>query len=129
MGSLRVQFELLPEPASAGAGRRAVSRVLNEWGLSAEVVDDAVLIVSELVTNAVRHAPSRDRLSLDLSLTGGVLHVSLSDSSHQAPRWRTPSGQDEGGRGIGIVDTLSARWGVAERPVGKTLWFEIDLPT
>ena len=127
MGSLRAQFDLLPEPASAGAGRRAVTQVLTDWGISAETVGDAVLVVSELVTNAVLHAPSGHTLSLEVSMSGRVLRVSLSDSSPASPRWRSPSGQDEGGRGIGILDTLSTRWGVAERPGGKALWFEIDL--
>ena len=127
MGTLQAQFVLLSEPASAGAGRRAVSQVLAHWGVAAEIVSDAVLVVSELVTNAVLHAPGSAALTLDLALAAGVLRVALSDSNPAPPRRRTPSRQDEGGRGIGILDTLASRWGVADRPGGKALWFEIDL--
>ena len=125
--SLRAHLDLLPEPASAGAGRRAVAEVLTDWGLPQETVSDAMLVVSELVTNAVLHAPATDPLGLDLSVVGGVLRVALSDGSARHPRRRTPTGQDEGGRGIGILDALASRWGVNDLSGGKSMWFEIDL--
>jgi anti-sigma regulatory factor (Ser/Thr protein kinase) len=127
--TLRARLALLPVPASAGAGRRAVSEVLTDWGVPPDTVGDAVLVVSELVTNAVLHAPADDPLTLDLSVNDRVLRVALSDSSSAAPRRRSPSGHDEGGRGIGILDTLASRWGVIARRGGKALWFEIDLLT
>lgn len=129
MDALRAQFELPPTAASAGAGRRAVFQVLSAWDVNAETVDDTVLIVSELVTNAVIHAPAEPPLGLELSVADGVLRVALTDSSPAPPRQRRPSGQDEGGRGIGILDSLASRWGVNPRRGGKALWFEIDLLT
>ena len=127
MATLRAQFELPPNPASAGAGRRAVFQVLSAWDVPAETVDDTVLIVSELVTNAVIHAPAEPPLGLELSVRDGVLRVALSDYNPAPPRRRSPSGQDEGGRGIGILESLASRWGVVARRDGKALWFEIDL--
>ena len=129
MATLRAQFELPPSPESAGAGRRAVFQVLSSWDVPPETVDDTVLIVSELVTNAVIHAPAEPPLGLELSVDQGVLRVALSDASPEHPRLRSPSGQDEGGRGIGILDSLASRWGVIARRGGKALWFEIDLVT
>jgi anti-sigma regulatory factor (Ser/Thr protein kinase) len=125
--SLRAHVDLLPEPASAGAGRRAVAEVLTDWGVSPETVSDAMLVVSEIVTNALLHAPAEDPLALDLSLTDGVLRVAVSDTSDRHPLRRSPAGHDEGGRGIGILDALASRWGVSDRVGGKSLWFEIDL--
>ena len=76
---------------------------------------------------AVRQVPAVWPLSVGRSIDGGGWPVAVSDASDRQPLRRGHAGHDEGGRGIGIRDALSARWGVSDRVGGKSLWFEIDL--
>ncbi|HEY6795415.1 MAG TPA: ATP-binding protein [Kineosporiaceae bacterium] len=90
------------------------------------VAADAVLMLSELVTNAVRHA--RALLLLEISIRGTTLHVAVIDD---APRLSLPVHEERketGGRGLTIVDALADRWGSTPGPGSKSVWFEISLP-
>jgi anti-sigma regulatory factor (Ser/Thr protein kinase) len=90
-------------------------------------VDDIVLCVSELVTNAVRHsAPHDGTFHLDIRVDRDKLRVECHDSGSKKPTLLTPSDADEGGRGLLLVQALTSRWGVGPRPAGKCVWFEID---
>jgi serine/threonine-protein kinase RsbW len=90
-------------------------------------VDDVVLCVSELVTNAVRHStPHEGIFHLDILVDRDKLRVECHDSGGKNPTLRTPSDADEGGRGLLLVQALTSRWGVGLRPAGKCVWFEID---
>lgn len=114
-------------PTEALAVRRArdeVRTTLRQWGLE-ELVDEAVLLVSELVTNSLRyaHGPIGVRM-----VRGASLLVEVSDSMSEPPQERTPDPDDEGGRGIQLLAQSARRWGTRHGPVGKTVWFELALP-
>ena len=121
---MRATFRLLPSNTSPRAGRLVVSEVLQEWGVPTSVVDDAVLMVSELVTNAVLHARSEDPLELEL-VYDKTLRISLADGSGEHPRAKVARVGDEGGRGIAILGTLASRWGVEDLASGKRVWAEL----
>jgi anti-sigma regulatory factor (Ser/Thr protein kinase) len=90
-------------------------------------VDDVVLCVSELVTNAVRHStPHEGTFHLDILVDRDKLRVDCHDSGGKKPTLLTPSDADEGGRGLLLVQALASRWGVGSSPLGKCVWFEID---
>ena len=124
----RATFELAPEAAS-----RARAVVNQELGraVSARVLEDATLLVSELVTNAVRHAPRAGPLEIELRLKVDTerIRVVVSDPGAGfvvAPRMPTASGSS--GWGLYLVDRIADRWGVITRD-GSEVWFEIDVDT
>ena len=92
----------------------------------AEVVDAAVLLVSELVTNAVRHASPPIIVEV-ICETSHSLQVRVSDATPEPPWPGRPGVHDEGGRGLAITEVLSDEWGVDPTAGdGKTVWFRID---
>jgi hypothetical protein len=96
---------------------------LDQWGY-ADVSDIVVLLVSEMVTNAVLHARSPSELVLRLDVPR--LRVEVHDSSGRAPT-RKNYAEDAGtGRGMMIVENLASTWGVDLRDAGKVVWFELD---
>ena len=104
--------------------RELVREQLVRWGLG-ELAETAELLVSELVTNALRVA--RDRVELQLMRVGKLL-VEVSDDDHNLPSLEPSGAMDEEGRGLGLVSGLSARWGASRKAVGKVVWFELPLP-
>jgi PAS domain S-box-containing protein len=104
--------------------RALVRNTLRAWQLE-PLVDTAMLLVSELVTNSLRyaHGPIGVRM-----MRGGTLLVEVSDPLPEPPRARRPSEWDEGGRGLQLVSREARRWGTRQGPIGKTVWFELDLP-
>ena len=88
-----------------------------------EEVDDLELLVSELVTNAVLHARSRSRLTIDSN--GERVRVTVEDESAVAPRLREYGPEAATGRGVLLVDRLSTNWGVDFDDGGKRVWFEL----
>ncbi|MDH6111982.1 serine phosphatase RsbU (regulator of sigma subunit)/anti-sigma regulatory factor (Ser/Thr protein kinase) [Kitasatospora sp. MAP12-15] len=107
--------------------RRARSLVRNQlaaWQLSA-LSDTTELLVSELVTNAVRVA--RDRVQLQLIRVDKLL-VEVSDDNHNLPSLELAESMDEHGRGLNLVSKLAEHWGTARKAVGKVVWFELPLP-
>ena len=113
------------EPHSVGVARTAVKENCHRWGYGG-LCDDAALIVSELVCNAVRHAGTDIGLTLTARREG--LRMEVSDGSTQPirPRIATPADQD--GRGLALVDALASHHGVRSSPGGKTVWAELDTP-
>jgi anti-sigma regulatory factor (Ser/Thr protein kinase) len=109
----------------AGQARRFTQAKLREWGLGA-LTELAELLVSELVTNALRHTdrPLQLRLFRDRTLT-----VEVADSDSQTPIQRGPAEYEEGGRGIQLVDQLARRWGSRATRQGKVVWFELEPPS
>lgn len=90
------------------------------------VVDDAVLVASELVTNAVVHAGTPSELVLDLR--AGVVDLRLSDGNRRRPVRRRAVGDPlSSGRGLGLVDVLSVDWGIEVGPSGKTVWARLSV--
>ena len=112
------------EPASAAAARRFVSKTLAEWG-HPEHLDTVCLLVSEIVTNAVRHA--RAPLELRLHLTSREIITEITDDSTHLPQRHLAGPDDEGGRGLMLVDMLATRWGTRPADTGKTVWFTMAL--
>lgn len=114
---------LEPEDAAPGRARRLARRALSRWGLE-ELSDAVELLVSEVVTNAVRYAERPVTLRL---LRTDVLRCEVGDDSPQLPRQRRARDTDEGGRGLFLVNRLARRWGATRLSSGKVVWFE--LPT
>ncbi|AVH57643.1 MULTISPECIES: SpoIIE family protein phosphatase [Streptomyces] len=118
-------WELPNEPAAVSIARQAAARQLSEWGLE-HLVTTVELIVSELVTNAIRHGEGPSRLRL---IQHQVLTCEVSDSNTSHPRPRHPRILDENGRGLFLVSQLSRRWGSRSVTDGKVVWAEQDLPS
>jgi anti-sigma regulatory factor (Ser/Thr protein kinase) len=106
------------------AGRRFLSSTLHLWGI-AKVDDTARLLVSELLSNAVRHGLGP--LALRIRRTARELTVEVTDHSMRLPQARLAGPDDESGRGLGLVDTLSSSWGTTPNDDGKTVWFTLAL--
>ncbi|WP_338896282.1 SpoIIE family protein phosphatase [Streptomyces sp. TG1A-60] len=116
---------ILPrEPRSVGRAREHARGRLLGWDLE-PLVDTAELLVSELVTNALRYGEGEIRLRLLLDRT---LVCEVWDAGLVQPRRRRARDTDEGGRGLQLVGLLSAAWGSRRTPRGKTVWFELPLP-
>ena len=112
------------DPALVAPIRKQVVEQLDTWGLQ-EAAFTAELVVSELVTNAIRYGahPIRLRLIHDEA----TLICEVSDTSHTAPHLRRAKTWDEGGRGLLLVAQLTQRWGSRHTADGKTIWAEIGL--
>jgi two-component sensor histidine kinase len=113
------------EPVATVAGqiRRRLRTLLTGWGVSVDTVDDALLVVEELVANVLDHA--RTRFELMVRLSGSVLHLAVHDSSPGAPQIRSFDPHAARGRGLQLVATLAARWGFDAEAGGKTVWAEL----
>jgi transcriptional regulator with XRE-family HTH domain len=93
-------------------------------GIPIDAFDDAELLISEMVTNSVRHAQS-DWVEVAITLTTHLLRIEVSDQDRRTIRPRTPG--IDGGWGLTLVGELATRWGVDRQPAGKTVWIEYDL--
>jgi len=125
LGADRVAaWDVPTDPAAVADVRSSVTRRLAEWGLD-ELAFTTELILSELVTNAIRYggAPIRVRVLRERALICEVF-----DSSSTAPHLRYAGMTDEGGRGLFLVAQLAERWGTRYLPTGKVIWAEQPLP-
>lgn len=119
------EVRLPSRPESAAAARRLTQAVmLRHWGLSAQLAEHAVLLVSELVGNAVRHTGAR-HFGLRMVRRRGWVRVEVRDPSRGLPCLLPVRETDINGRGLFLVDKLSDRWGVDLLARGKTTWFEM----
>ncbi len=118
------QWEPAADPAAVAALRSSVSKQLDDWGLD-ELAFTTEVIVSELVTNAIRYVggPIQVRLIRDRTLT-----CEVSDTGHTTPNLRHAASDDEGGRGLFIIAQMTLRWGTRYTPTGKVIWTEQTLP-
>jgi anti-sigma regulatory factor (Ser/Thr protein kinase) len=116
------------DPGAVRAARTAVRDRLAAWNLDG-LADVAALLVSELVTNALRHAtgPIGVRL-VRPGVVDGVLLVEVSDPLPDPPRERVAALEDESGRGLQLVAHAAHRWGTRPGVTGKTVWFELSVP-
>jgi anti-sigma regulatory factor (Ser/Thr protein kinase) len=115
---------VLPIDARSVAAARGFLRDVLD-GQQTTSADAAVLMISELVTNAVRHAHSR--LAVMASIADQTLRVEVSDDDPTLPVATDPEHHATSGRGLRIVDGLADHWGIAPNPGGKMVWFELDL--
>ncbi|TGN76476.1 ATP-binding protein [Streptomyces bauhiniae] len=118
--------ETLPRaPESAMTARRLVRAALSTWGLN-DLMDDTLLIVSELVANAVRHA-RRDSIRVVVERrTPRRVRAAVADFSLDRPEPSPPTVDAEDGRGLFLVMTLAMNWGTDERRWGKVVWAELE---
>ncbi|WP_457430709.1 SpoIIE family protein phosphatase [Streptomyces sp. QTS52] len=116
--------ELLATASSVPTGRAFVGETLAAWGCPQQT-DDARLLVSEILTNAVQHA--QGPLVLHLRRTVSELAVEVGDLSPHLPQPRLAARDEESGRGLILVDTLADNWGVRPDERGKTTWFTLRL--
>ena len=122
-----VRMEITAVPHAAREARNAARVVLQDWSVPTPLLDDAILVISELVTNAVRHAGTASTLDLELCQIRNRLRIALADDSEATPRLRRVRGAAEDGRGLAILAALSDRWGVEPHHGGKRVWWEVDL--
>nr|WP_241562284.1 SpoIIE family protein phosphatase [Streptomyces hoynatensis] len=122
----RASWEVWRLPNACGHARRFASRTLRSWRL-AQSADAALLIVSELVTNALVHTEGQVRL--DLTLAGERLRIAVSDNSPRTPV-KAPAMDWEatGGRGVLLVSAVSSSWGSVPLSGGKQVWAEVEVP-
>ncbi len=115
-------LELTVDTRAAKLAREFVRETLTLWGRE-DLEGPATLAVSELVTNAVLHARSATRVTL--MNYGDSIQVRVHDDHSGAPKLRDPEPDETGGRGILLVEALSAHWGIDNEIPGKTVWLDI----
>lgn len=107
------------------AARRIVATALVAWGYD-EVVELAELVVSELVSNAVRHAGDCGDLEVTVSADDDVVRLTVADGSPRRPQLRQDPVLGEGGLGLRLVERVALHWGVDAEAGGKRVWVELD---
>jgi DNA-binding NarL/FixJ family response regulator len=112
---------------SVAAARRFVEERMKEWRVE-QLLDDALMVSSELVTNAVTHARSSCRIRLSLNVAR--LRIDVLDAGAGTPEPQPPSETEEHGRGLYMVDAVTTAWGLEDVPgKGKLVWAELARPT
>ena len=124
-GSVVVRQRLDPHPSSVSHARRIVSRALGDLGRT-ELVDDATLVVSELVTNALVHAGTP--IEVVVSQRDTEILVEVVDENPRLPFRRRHAELAGTGRGLQLVEQLATAWGARDRPPGKAVWFQVGGP-
>jgi DNA-binding NarL/FixJ family response regulator len=120
-------LELPKALTSAALARRFVTAILTDWSLMA-LIEPALLVASELAANAVTHADSAFRIQL--SLTSHTLRIDVVDFGVGTPEPQQATSSDEHGRGLLLIDALTAAWGIEDGPgSGKLVWAELSLPS
>lgn len=121
-------FVLPATPASVGAARGKVRELLGAWGVGPDTADNALLVTSELVTNALTHTAS-ERVVCRLRLSAGRLHIEVEDENRAGnlPAQRRPGPDEQCGRGLLLVGMVSSDWGVRDAPhgTGRIVWSEL----
>ncbi|MEU5701378.1 ATP-binding SpoIIE family protein phosphatase [Streptomyces aurantiacus] len=118
------QWRIGHDPQEVGRARAVVREQLHVWGLTS-LADITESLVSELVTNAVRHSHSRP---IDLRLVRGeTLLCEVDDDDHTLPTLLSAGPLDEAGRGMRVVSRLAREWGTSRTNSGKTVWFELAM--
>ncbi|MEU6773677.1 ATP-binding protein [Streptomyces sp. NPDC046759] len=121
-------FDLPARPAAVGTARRVTWDLLTAWGVPDGTRDDAVLVASELVTNALVHTTG-ERIACRLHGTAGRIRIEVEDQEGgpALPAARRPGPEDQHGRGLFLVDALSRDWGVMPVPgrPARVVWAEL----
>jgi anti-sigma regulatory factor (Ser/Thr protein kinase) len=125
--SQSANLELVPVVRAPRAARAFVAETLAAWDIQAEEIEAVQLVVSELVTNALLHAPESHKIGVELFWDENGVRVKVSDESSNEPTRRGPDlSLREEGRGVQLVDALADRWGTERRGRdGKTVWCEV----
>jgi len=127
-----VRVTLPAEAESVSRARTVVTEALDRWGLLTvpggdELASTATLLVSELVTNAVRH--SRADVEIQIRRGETSVWIEVEDDDTRPPRLRHASPDDEGGRGLVLVQELASSWGSRSTETGKVVWLRLDAPS
>jgi anti-sigma regulatory factor (Ser/Thr protein kinase) len=126
-----IQFHALVRlPAhrsSPGAARAIVYALAHSWGFAPRA-DDARLLVSELVTNAVQHAAGTDAVELHVMRREECMRIALVDGSVTRPTIRGLDPNVPAGRGMVLVDAIADGWGTDDHAGGKSVWVDLKLP-
>jgi anti-sigma regulatory factor (Ser/Thr protein kinase) len=123
-GALELCESFAADTSAPGEARRLLRSTLWEWGHVGELVDDAVLVLGELASNAVRHA--RSPFSIFVRLEPGSLRLAVEDDDGAAAAEHEMVPKPA--HGLAIVDALAERWGVQDAGRGKIVWAELALP-
>ncbi|QGV82093.1 SpoIIE family protein phosphatase [Streptomyces ficellus] len=118
-------WDLTGEPEVVGRARALATGQVDAWGLDGELSFTTELVVSELVTNAIRYASGPIQLRL---IRDRALICEVSDTGHTSPNLRRAAGDDEGGRGLFLIAQMTQQWGTRYTPTGKTIWAEQPIP-
>ncbi|GAA1537792.1 ATP-binding protein [Streptomyces albidochromogenes] len=129
MQVLQVQLEVGADPAEVGRARRWARSRLAGSGIRVDepLAETLILLISELVTNAVVHTgcPAVLRMLFGTA-DDGTVRVEVADTSARPPKPRHAQGDDTNGRGLELVDGLADRWGWQSEGAGKRIWCEVD---
>jgi len=118
------RVRLTTGPAAVPEARSEVKAAIRSWDAPVEE-DVAVLLTSELVTNAIRHGTA-ETVKLAISCSRGHLRVDVHDTSCTLPKLTDAPADAEAGRGLRLVDALSAEWGFYRTPAGKAVYFTLE---
>jgi signal transduction histidine kinase len=132
---MNARTTLPPSPRAPAAARRLVVTLLTLWGLDdlgnrgnlGDLVELAELVVSELVSNAVRHAGSDGDLELELTAGQGRVYLSVADGSPTPPQVLPLDLERIDGRGMRLVDQVATSWGVEDFIFGKRVWVQLSV--
>lgn len=126
LGTTSRSWQVRADPGAVAAVRAEVRNAVSDWG-GADAGETTALLVSETVTNAIRHAD--EPLHVRLVLEPTRLRVETADGAPNRPLVRPIDPAREGGRGMHLVESLADRWGTTPHPNGKVVWFELDRTT
>ncbi|MDN3296040.1 SpoIIE family protein phosphatase [Streptomyces ficellus] len=118
-------WDLADDPEAVGRARALATGQVGAWGLNGDLAFTTELVVSELVTNAIRYASGPIQLRL---IRDRTLICEVSDTGHTSPHLRRASSEDEGGRGLFLIAQMTQQWGTRYTPTGKTIWAEQPIP-
>ncbi|MCP9207796.1 ATP-binding protein [Streptomyces sp. NEAU-Y11] len=107
-----------------GLARRAVCNALSAWEYEGDVIETAALLTSELVTNAIRHAPASTCVIVRFAVLGGMFAIEVYDESPKTPARKTVGADSESGRGLALIEALTAESGgrCGTKPAGCGKW-------
>ncbi len=114
-----------PEVTSTSRIRRRLQAAIAQWGLPAEIIENVLLVVEELVANAVDHARTPFRLTVDhlpTDRSGRALRIAVHDQCPQPVSVRPFDARAARGRGLQMIEALTSRWGCDRTAAGKTVW-------
>ncbi len=123
-GNLLGSLDLPGHEESVSEARQFIKKIL---GAEHPALENATLLVSELVTNSVVHSDSRNggRVTVVVTECGDLIHVDVADEGSESQPRVQGDPHAEGGRGLLLVDLLAERWGVRDDAAGRTVWFEL----
>jgi anti-sigma regulatory factor (Ser/Thr protein kinase) len=124
MSSLTASIDLPPNRSSVPAARHLLLEILRAWDVPQDL-DDAALLVTELVANVIDHVQGEASLSLELAVSDGWLRISVADGSSIRPVVRELEHEQPRGRGLLLVKAIADRWGSEDHRGGKRVWFEL----